>query len=217
VKVKSQWQRAVRKISVSSGYNSCGSSTSSTPVVGGPDASPTGQANRVRRTSMDKPNWGVRVAYGGQAPDLHHYPTQARTRHLSLSSSVPPPSYCHYSQSPPRVVYDEQGLTKSTAGSKVPVGQSPPPPVVATLAMVLESKPSPIRKSSSPDDCDDYDDDEEDDDDVDPMTKLPYVVGKATPFPDGSEAVMIDSALAHNLFTEETVSCPAKLFFCHKI
>ena len=40
VKVKSQWQRAVRKISVSSGYNSGGSSTSSTPAPNG-DSSPT--------------------------------------------------------------------------------------------------------------------------------------------------------------------------------
>ena len=210
VKVKSQWQRAVRKISVSSGYNSGASSTSSTPAPNG-DSSPTaGVLNRVRRTSVDKPNWGVRTAYGGQLPDQYHHPAQPRTRHLSLSSNIPPSSAYHFSQSPPRVILDEQGLTKGLPGNKIPVSMMvnqspPPPPVISTLAMVRESKPSPARKSSSPDnECDDCDDvDDDDDDDV--MSKLPYAVGKATPFPDGSEAVMIDSALAHNAFQEEQV------------
>ena len=203
VKVKSQWQRAVRKISVSSGYNSGASSTSSTPAPNG-DSSPTGGVlNRVRRTSVDKPSWGVRAAYGGQVPDQYYHPAQPRTRHLSLSSNIPPSVY-HYSQSPPRVVLDEQGLTKPVPANKIPtsmmVNQSPP--VISTLAMVRESKASPARKSSSPDnDCDDCDDCDDDDS----MSKLPYAVGKATPFPDGSEAVMIDSALAHNAFQEELV------------
>jgi hypothetical protein len=156
---------------------------------------------------MDKPSWGVRTAYGGQSADYYHLPQQPRTRHLSLSSSIPPPSaYYYYSQSPPRVVHDELNLTKLTPGNKIPVSlmvsQSPPPPVVATLAMVLESKPSPVRKSSSPEDCED-DEDEDCYEDEDSMSSLPYAVGKATPFPDGSEAVMIDSALAHNTFQDQ--------------
>ncbi len=209
VKVKSQWQRTVRKISVSSGYNSGGSATSSSQAVNGPpngDSSPTGPINRVRRTSMDKPSWGVRTAYGGQSADYYHLPQQPRTRHLSLSCSIPPPSAYYYSQSPPWVVHDELNLTKLTPGNKIPVSlmvsQSPPPPVVATLAMVLESKPSPVRKSSSPEDCED-DEDEDCYEDEDSMSSLPYAVGKATPFPDGSEAVMIDSALAHNTFQDQ--------------
>jgi hypothetical protein len=219
VKVKSQWQRAVRKISVSSGYNSGGSSTSSTPNPNG-DASPTaGAVNRVRRTSMDKPNWGIRSAYGGQGPDIHLPPVQPRTRHLSLSSNVPPFSAYYYSQSPPRIIFDEQGLTKPVPGSKIPVGmmmvnQSPPQPqVISTLAMVRESKPSPARKSSTPE-KDECDDDDDEDDEVESMSKLPYAVGKATPFPDGSEAVMIDSALALNAFQEESVRKVKMLKLC---
>ena len=209
VKVKSQWQRAVRKISVSSGYNSGGSLASSSLIgSGGPGggSSPTGLINRVRRTSMDKPSWGARTGYGTQAGDYYHIPApQPRTRHLSLSNNPPGPYY-YYSQSPPRVVHDEVSVTKTIPGSKIPasalVSQSPPPPVIATLAMVLESKPSPVRKSSSPDDeCDGEDD--VGSDNSDSMTNLPYAVGKATPFPDGSEAVMIDSALAHNAFQEQ--------------
>jgi len=207
VKVKAQWQRAVRKISVSSGYNSGGSSASSSLMGnGGPGggSSPTGQINRVRRTSMDKPSWGART--GTQACDYYHIlPPQPRTRHLSLSNNPPGPYY-YYSQSPPRVVHDEVSVTKTLPGSKIPVSllvsQSPPPPVIATLSMVLESKPSPVRKSSSPDEeCDGEEDDGYDN--CDSMSNLPYAVGKATPFPDGSEAVMIDSALAHNAFQEQ--------------
>lgn len=34
---------------------------------------------------------------------------------------------------------------------------------------------------------------------------MPYAVGKAPPFPDGSKAVVIDSALAHNDVQEDLV------------
>ena len=63
------------------------------------------------------------------------------------------------------------------------------------------------RNSSSPEKESEEEDDDDDDgyDDSDSMSNLPYAVGKATPFPDGSEAVMIDSALAHNSFQEQQV------------
>ena len=189
-------------------------------VVGnGPieDCSPTGQTTRVRRTSMDKPNWGARTGYGAHSLDLYHIPAvPPRTRHLSLSSGLPPPHFL-YSQSPPRVVYDESGLTKTSPSTKMPVSllvsQTPSPPVVNTLAMVLESKPVQDRNSSSPEK--DSEEEEEDDDCYDcnsnSMSNLPYAVGKATPFPDGSEAVMIDSALAHNSFQEQVRSLEIKV------
>jgi len=41
----------------------------------------------------------------------------------------------------------------------------------------------------------------------DAFNDQPFALGKARPFPDGSEAVMIDSTLAHDTFLEMVNQC----------
>jgi hypothetical protein len=203
-KVMTQWQKAVRKLSVnSSGYNS-GS--------GDPSPSPSTSASR---TSMEKPSWALRQQYqprsrhlsinvdSGQGYVSHPRscatpipecrPVENRTR---IQPSSLPPYAGHLTLSPPRPNHCldlEPPTTDNDSKSRTPSGSS-----------TSNTDPdSSKEESSSP---------------GDQMTdEFPYgpalkaALGRVTAFPDGTEAVMIDSAIALEVFQIDQMVIKNKL------
>ena len=256
-KVKTQWQKAVRKLSInSSGYSSSASSQTG-------ETSPGGLiSNTSSRTSMEKPGWALKQsASGGYQP---------RSRHLSINTD----SYYTITINPiPEVEVDSMTapnlatslppypggsgchmIMKTTIGGNSPVPASPSPEPTHTPGRTPGAPSSRGRsltpnhnrttvtsgrrytKSISEDYTSthhDYDqqkegaktpsgttasgsnpsssgtDEENSEEDAGLKDEFPYgaafkvAMGRTTHFPDGTEAVMIDSAKAHQAFQSD--------------
>ena len=194
-KVKTQWQRAVRKLSVnSSGYGSATSEPS-------PSISLSGS-----RASMEKPAWLLK----------QHASCQPRSRHLSINvdgGGAYPGAVCRTAPAPipeGRPVYNTQRSMPSTSL----------PPYAGHLSLTVSprSRYTPdisLRqglKSRTPSGSSSGEGDTESSSGDEKMTEeFPYgrafkaAMGRVTTFPDGTEAVMIDSAIALEAFQQEHV------------
>jgi len=174
LKVKSHWQRAVRKLSAnSSGYGS------------GNDHSPS-ISTSGSRVSMEKPAWLLKQ----QAL------CQPRSRHMSINVDQAPP------KTSPAVIPE---------GRPVPsyhrIQPSSLPPHFGHHMPVPSSE-----KSRSPSGSSGSEEGSSGSSSEDRMTmsqEFPFgpafkaAMGRVTAFPDGSEAVMIDSALALEAFQQD--------------
>lgn len=87
VKVKSQWQRAVRRLSSPN-------PTDQPTSLGAPSS-----VEPVTKTAMEKPGWGLRnlsrtrhLSIGPQPDDVHRHPAVQHQHSLPVSSAVPTPS-----------------------------------------------------------------------------------------------------------------------------
>ena len=179
-KVKSQWQRAVRKLSAnSSGYGS-----------GSNDPSPSGS-----RISIEKPGWALKQG---------HY--QPRSRHMSIN--VDQNSYSHYvpkscAQPIPESRPVNHQRPKYQPSSLPPyAGHMPMSPPKFESSCSSESN----QKSRTPSGSSSNGSTECSTEDEKLVEEFPYgpafraAMGRITAFPDGTEAVMIDSAMALEAF-----------------
>ncbi len=229
-KVKSQWQKAVRKLSI----NSSGYSSSSSSQAGSLESS---------RTSMEKPGWALK-----QQNSNNYY--QPRSRHLSINAD----SYYTITINPipeAKAVGVDPGGGVSLATSLPPhyavctkTPSPPPPATTSTRPPYLRARsltPSQDQnnqdnKSRNPSSAsssggssatgsdevneagdakavsDEFDQDEVEVDGL--REEFPFgpafkaAMGRMTTFPDGTEAVMIDSAKAHEAFQTSDVINP---------
>jgi hypothetical protein len=197
--VKSQWQRAVRKLSAnSSGYGSSN------------DPSPSGS-----RTSIEKPSWALKQ---------RHHDYQPRSRHLSINVDnggvyqYHPKSYAQPIPESRPVHYQRSHLFQP---SSLPpyAGQMPMSPpknnqTTEDAKVVEQTNTENITKSRTPSGGSSSNDGETScsstsgsGEEVEKLTEeFPYgpafraAMGRVTAFPDGTEAVMIDSAMALEAF-----------------
>ena len=163
-RVKSQWQKAVRKLS-SGGTSSGSRNTSPSPTgAGSPPGPAAATASMGPRTSMEKPGWAVCRAN----PHAAQY---RRTRHLSLN-----------------VDGGGGGGGPAVAGAAQRRNTERPP------LRRGESSPLPprSRRSSIPNPVDEFP--------YSPAFAYAPAGRESTHFPCGSEAVMINSALALEAF-----------------
>ena len=213
-KVKSTFQKAVRRMSGSSGggssNNSSNSGGSTTPEAAFAVANANGTTTALIQQSADKVNTAVASAssQGQQQGQQQRYsrpvviqiPTQ-RSRHRSLNAdqifcSVSPNNRgggSNVSSNDPARRRRAQRLHKAES-TPLPRGRS------CSSHAHHSHAPSDRRRASQPAPCSSVDDTYND---------FPYssafaytLVGKASPFPCGSEAVMINSSLAHDAFRE---------------
>ena len=184
-KVKTQWQRAVRKLSVnSSGYGSA------SPSEPSPSISLSGS-----RASMEKPAWLLK----------QHANCQPRSRHMSINvdgystSGIPGVNIRSAAAPIPegRPVYHHQKSVPSTS--------LPPYAGIPRYTPEINKSRTPSGSSES-----NYSNDTENESENEKMSEeFPYgpkfraAMGRITTFPDGTEAVMIDSALALEAFQSE--------------
>ena len=209
-RVKLKWQRAVRRVSGGSSASSASPSTSPPP--------PQSQSSihhhhhqkqqRRRRTSVEKPSWGVQIK-------SEPHPILNRTRHLSLNRERVLTAAAPQQQVPAVVHHHHQHVLAATRSCKI--GSEEQQRQVARRSMLgkTESLPLSAEDEHNCDECEDSheeDNGEEDEEvtlrDFPFSTAFTYSLGKgASPFPCGSEAVMINSSLAHEAFQAElTVS-----------
>lgn len=190
-KVKTQWQRAVRKLSVnSSGYGSASSEPSPCISLSG------------SRASMEKPAWLLK----------QHASCQPRSRHLSINidgGGAYPSTVCRTAPAPipeGRPVYTTQRSMPSTSL----------PPYAGHLSMTISPRyrPDTNLKSRTPSGSSSGEGDTgsgscSSSGDEKMTEEFPYgrafkaAMGRVTTFPDGTEAVMIDSAIALEAFQQE--------------
>ena len=178
-KVKTQWQKAVRKLSLnSSGYGSASG-----------DASPaiSGSGSRV---SMEKPAWILRQQLN----------CQPRSRHMSINGDAHPVS---------GFVPIPEGRPVNPEARNCP-SNSLPPYMASDFCKSRTPSGSSEHDNSSgliPDSPEPVPDSSHSDSEGESLTnEFPYgpafqaAMGRITTFPDGTEAVMIDSALALQAF-----------------
>ena len=199
-KVKTQWQRAVRKLSVnSSGYGSASSEPS-------PSISLSGS-----RASMEKPAWLLK----------QHASCQPRSRHLSINvdgGGVYPGGAVSRTAPAPipegRPVYNTQRSMPSTslppyAGHYSIQPNSPRHGGYTPDVSNLKSRTRTPSGSSSSGEGDTGSGSCSSSGDERMSEEFPYgrafkaAMGRVTTFPDGTEAVMIDSAIALEAFQLE--------------
>lgn len=184
-KVKTQWQKAVRKLSVnSSGYSS--SSNDPSPCI----------STSGSRTSMEKPGWVLRQ-------QQNHY--QPRSRHLSINAENG--AYVHQLTSCATPIPESRTVNYC---SRSRVQPSSLPPYAGQYMPVQPGLHPEGQKSRSPSGSSEEEESSGESDDR--MTEeFPYgpafkaAMGRVTAFPDGTEAVMIDSAVALEAFRNETL------------
>ena len=192
-KVKTQWQRAVRKLSAnSSGY-------------GSNDPSPSGS-----RTSIEKPAWALK----------QHY--QPRSRHMSINvdnvvvNSQYHPKSCAQPIPESRPVHYQR--SRFHPSSLPPyAGQMPMSPPkheihhhgdnIGSSSVQSTSSSNNQEKSRTPSGSSSNGSSSSGGSEEEKLTdEFPYgpafraAMGRVTAFPDGTEAVMIDSALALDAF-----------------
>ena len=207
-KVKSQWQRAVRKLSAnSSGYGSSN------------DPSPSGS-----RTSIEKPAWALK--------QHHHY--QPRSRHLSINVDnggvyqYHPKSYAQPIPETRPVHYQRSQFQPSSLPPYA--GQMPlSPPKNQTEDAKVDTSAEKINKSRTPSGGSSSNDGETSStsgsgEEIEKLTEeFPYgpafraAMGRVTAFPDGTEAVMIDSAMALEAFKIDQMVMIAYLYYYYPI
>ena len=191
VKIKSQWQRAVRKLSVnSSGY---GSACEPSPSI----------SQSGSRTSMEKPAWLLRQAQS----------CQPRSRHMSINVDTGP-AVSHYTRSAAAPIPEGRPVTHNS--QKVAPSTSLPPycgvprythGFTPELRNLANKSRTPSGSSEESSQGSEYSEDEN----KVMSQEFPYgpafraAMGRVTTFPDGTEAVMIDSALALEVFHHDNM------------
>lgn len=183
-KVKTQWQRAVRKLSVnSSGYGSASNEPSPAISLSG------------SRASMEKPAWLLK----------QQQLCQPRSRHMSINADSDQRTNVTNHRAP------------AAAQAAIPIPEGRPMPNITMPSSLppyynqrgFTPEPRICDKSRTPSGGSEESAISEENDDNQFTEEFPYgpafraAMGRITTFPDGTEAVMIDSAVALEAFRED--------------
>ena len=211
VRVKTQWQKAVRRMSGGSG--SGGHSPSAHPDL----HERISRSSPMSRSLMERPGWALRQQQQ-QGAMARPSAVASRTRHLSLNAdgvySISEPADAQQPMSlppapqpnlylPTSVICDKGQGQGQGQQRKLHKADSSPLPSRANPANIPGQNrvhPESVqRRFSQP-----AGSAAEPTSDVFPFSKaFTYGIGKANPFPCGSEAVMINAALAHEAFSSK--------------
>ena len=199
-RVKAQWQKAVRRMSGSSASgNDTSGNVSPYPASGSPPVNAPFLSNR---TSVEKPGWAVRKQGG-------------RQRTVSLTVDLPPASitssgnYANVTATSNYAAVNTSDIQQRRQNRLQKADSSPLP----NRHNVTEDGTAARNGRRASQGCTENGTAHSE---RDPMNSFPfssaftYSLGKVSPFPCGSDAVMINSTLAHDAFQGELVR-----FFLH--